>query len=84
MKKLLILILLSAFVFNSGSLWAEGDKNPAGGDEVSLAADASEAKNAKVYSCPMHPEVRQDKEGKCPVCGMNLEEVAKGEVSGDK
>ncbi len=25
-----------------------------------------------VYTCPMHPEVRQDKPGKCPKCGMNL------------
>ena len=27
----------------------------------------------KVYSCPMHPEVRQPEPGQCPVCGMNLE-----------
>lgn len=25
-----------------------------------------------VYSCPMHPEIIQDKPGKCPKCGMNL------------
>ncbi len=24
------------------------------------------------YTCPMHPEVRQDKPGMCPECGMNL------------
>ena len=24
------------------------------------------------YSCPMHPEVRSDKMGKCSKCGMNL------------
>src|SRR5688572_4171105 len=26
-----------------------------------------------MYVCPMHPEVRSDKPGKCPKCGMNLE-----------
>jgi YHS domain-containing protein len=26
-----------------------------------------------VYTCPMHPEVKSDKAGKCPKCGMNLE-----------
>lgn len=26
----------------------------------------------KMYTCPMHPEVRQDKPGRCPKCGMNL------------
>ena len=26
-----------------------------------------------VYTCPMHPEIRQDKPGNCPICGMALE-----------
>lgn len=26
-----------------------------------------------VYTCPMHPEVRQPKAGSCPLCGMGLE-----------
>lgn len=25
-----------------------------------------------MYTCPMHPEIRQDKPGMCPECGMNL------------
>lgn len=25
-----------------------------------------------VYTCPMHPEVRSDKPGTCPKCGMKL------------
>ena len=24
------------------------------------------------YTCPMHPEIVQDKPGNCPQCGMNL------------
>ena len=31
---------------------------------------------ATVYTCPMHPEVKSDKPGNCPKCGMKLE-VAK-------
>lgn len=27
------------------------------------------------YTCPMHPEVKSDKPGKCPKCGMNLVKV---------
>ncbi|MFQ6108842.1 MAG: heavy metal-binding domain-containing protein [Candidatus Aminicenantales bacterium] len=27
----------------------------------------------EVYTCPMHPEVKSDKPGKCPKCGMKLE-----------
>ena len=26
----------------------------------------------KTYTCPMHPEVKSDKPGKCPKCGMEL------------
>jgi P-type Cu+ transporter len=26
-----------------------------------------------IYTCPMHPEVRQDHPGSCPKCGMTLE-----------
>jgi Cu+-exporting ATPase len=29
-----------------------------------------------VYTCPMHPEVRQTEPGSCPLCGMGLERVA--------
>ena len=28
---------------------------------------------AQTYTCPMHPEVRRDKPGPCPKCGMALE-----------
>jgi len=28
-----------------------------------------------VYTCPMHPEIRQDHPGTCPKCGMTLEPV---------
>jgi len=26
----------------------------------------------KTYTCPMHPEVKSDKPGKCSKCGMEL------------
>lgn len=36
----------------------------------------------KIYTCPMHPEVRQKGPGSCPICGMALEpeEVSLEEV----
>jgi P-type Cu+ transporter len=30
---------------------------------------------ALLYTCPMHPEIRQDYAGSCPLCGMALEPV---------
>ena len=29
-------------------------------------------KQVSEYTCPMHPEVKADKPGKCPKCGMEL------------
>ncbi len=31
-----------------------------------------------VFTCPMHPEIRQDHPGSCPKCGMDLELVPGG------
>ncbi len=31
------------------------------------------AVQGSVYTCPMHPEIRQDHPGDCPKCGMHLE-----------
>lgn len=33
----------------------------------------SEAEMKKIYTCPMHPEIRQKGPGTCPLCGMALE-----------
>jgi Cu+-exporting ATPase len=37
------------------------------------AALAPDVPAGTVYTCPMHPEVRQDHPGTCPKCGMTLE-----------
>src|SRR5579875_1814791 len=34
---------------------------------------AAPAPDGAVYTCPMHPEIRQDRPGTCPICGMALE-----------
>src|SRR5690348_5350864 len=38
------------------------------------------APGATIYTCPMHPQIRQDHPGSCPICGMALEPlIATGE-----
>ena len=36
-----------------------------------------------IYTCPMHPEIRQDHPGACPKCGMALEPEMPGLDDGD-
>ncbi len=35
-------------------------------------AMSSEQETSTTYTCSMHPQVRQDEPGKCPICGMDL------------
>lgn len=41
-------------------------------------ADSVATKEKTIYTCVMHPEVRSDKPGKCPKCGMDLVPMKKG------
>lgn len=46
-------------------------------EQKSLKHDHAKAeKEVKTYyTCSMHPQVREDKPGKCPICGMGLTKV---------
>jgi Cu+-exporting ATPase len=45
---------------------------PAGSTAPSPATTEPAAAGT-IYTCPMHPEIRQDHPGSCPKCGMSLE-----------
>lgn len=36
--------------------------------------EVADAPEGMIYACPMHPEIRQTYPGKCPKCGMALEQ----------
>lgn len=40
---------------------------------VAAAPVSAPAPIGAIYTCPMHPEIRQDHPGSCPKCGMTLE-----------
>jgi Cu+-exporting ATPase len=42
-------------------------------DPAAAAAAAAEAPAGAIWTCPMHPEIRQEGPGSCPICGMALE-----------
>ena len=43
---------------------------------------SGQAGTSIIYTCPMHPEIKQDKPGSCPICGMALEPA--GAVASDE
>ncbi|MBI3319909.1 MAG: copper oxidase [Candidatus Omnitrophica bacterium] len=45
--------------------------NPPGTVAESIR-QGKQAQTAMIYTCPMHPEIRQDQPGACPKCGMTL------------
>jgi P-type Cu+ transporter len=51
-------------------------------DKAKAAAVPHSASADAIYTCPMHPEVRQVGPGSCPICGMALEPELGGEADG--
>jgi Cu+-exporting ATPase len=47
------------------------------------AAVVGHAAETSIYTCPMHPEIRQIGPGHCPKCGMALEPLVPTEVEDD-
>jgi P-type Cu+ transporter len=44
-------------------------------DGMAVRETAPPAPAGTIYTCPMHPQIRQDHPGSCPICGMTLEPV---------
>src|ERR1035437_836146 len=55
-----------------GMMGGMSDMNKTESKEKNKTANDSIKKDAVVYTCSMHPEVKMDKPGKCPKCGMEL------------
>jgi Cu+-exporting ATPase len=54
---------------------AEPEKYLHGEGGLHQHAPAPPAPAGTIYTCPMHPEIRQVGPGSCPICGMALEPV---------
>lgn len=47
-------------------------------------AASSEAAAGTIYTCPMHPQIRQPSPGRCPICGMELVPASSGAANLDE
>ena len=67
-----------AYYFCSANCQEKFEHNP----EQYTSKDATVADNQDtetIYTCPMHPQIRQKGPGNCPICGMALEPLVAGE-----
>ena len=59
-----------------------GDKNKESSVPLTgVHSGHNHATEEEAYTCPMHPQIVQDKPGTCPICGMDL--VKKVSAGGD-
>lgn len=52
-------------------------------DQSADANHAHEQGEEITYTCSMHPQIRQNEPGKCPLCGMDLTPLSQGSGGGD-
>ncbi len=76
MKKIILSIIITAFVFiacNSNSDKAK-ETTPVKNTRMDTTQKPADIKPVaeQLYSCPMHPEVIGKKDEKCSKCGMRL------------
>jgi Cu+-exporting ATPase len=45
---------------------------------------SDQAGGGPIYTCPMHPQIRQSAPGNCPICGMTLESTKATAEPGEK
>jgi membrane fusion protein, copper/silver efflux system len=75
-KVLIIVILIAAFA--GGGWWFAQSMAPHKHELVKMTDEGGKV----YYTCPMHPQVKQDEPGNCPICGMKL--VKREENGGEK
>ncbi|MDO9514714.1 MAG: heavy metal translocating P-type ATPase [Syntrophales bacterium] len=67
-----------AYYFCSNNCLAKFKNDPAsftGNKSGTGPLPDKDSSQGRIYTCPMHPEVRQDRPGPCPKCGMALESI---------
>ena len=68
---LLVAVFLTGFIA-AWALFSGSDS----GERTAVVETTEAAEGPSQFTCSMHPQIRQPKPGKCPICGMDLIPVA--------
>jgi hypothetical protein len=69
MKPKTLLLVLFVAAASATAAWFAARQQPA---PPATAPAAAAGRKVLYYQSPMHPWIKSDKPGKCPICGMNL------------
>ncbi len=53
-----------------------------GKNETDIHDHGDEVETAVIWTCSMHPRIRMDEPGDCPICGMDLIPLEQGSSTG--
>lgn len=67
-KNTIVIVVVSLLIGSAIGYFVStsGDNDEAQSDEETIAADD------QIWTCSMHPQIRQNEPGDCPICGMDL------------
>ena len=63
----------TAFSFCSSKCKEKFDLHPEQYAIKKVEPASAKGETSRIYTCPMHPQIRQTGPGNCPICGMTLE-----------
>ena len=71
-------LLLGAGIFLGWLLFHSSENNQPEGIEVQAVHEGHDHEDfaGTIWTCSMHPQIRQDRPGKCPICAMDLVQVS--------
>lgn len=73
MNKIVTLLVILILIGGIGILNYKNKKS----SQIVEESHSHQHTNDEIYTCPMHPQIKQDQPGKCPICHMDLVKVKK-------